>query len=186
MKKLALSALLVIMLFGSGLAHTGAISLYIMDQTVMICNKDLGYLETATIGVYYVKDLGYDLGNALEFKLISSNPASYFGTVTWVPEITVIMGDIESGISLTAGACLGFGQDVVHVGDVDVFLADQPTLFTVRVIDNPNAAPPGIHITRCDENQTQQTVLGGTFVFNGTCNPGVEPTTWSAIKELYK
>lgn len=187
MKRLALSALLVIMLFGSALAHNGAISLYIMDQTVMICNKDIGFLETATISVYYVQDLGYALGNAVEFRLISSNPSALFVAVTWVPEITVTMGDVDNGISLTGASCLGLGQSVVHLGDVDVFLADdQPTTFTARVVDHPGVLPPGIHITRCNPEQTQVTVLGGTFVFNGSCNPGVQPKTWSAIKELYR
>ena len=187
MKKLALSGLLVIMLFGSALAHNGALSLYILDQTVLICNKDIGFLENAIISLYYIKDLGDDLGKAVEFKLLSSDPSGIFIGETWSTQITATLGDVDNGISLAASTCMGPGEDVVFIGDITVFYSNfTPTTFTVRVVDHPTTQPPGIFITLCDAGNTLQSVLGGTFVFNGSCNPGVQPTSWGAIKELYR
>ena len=187
MKKLALSGLLVIMLFGSALAHNGALSLYILDQTVMICNQDLAPDAIAIISLYYIKDLGEDLGKAVEFKLLSSDPSAFFVDVAWSSQIVAPLGTVDNGIALTASACMGVGENVVFIGDITVYHDDSPSgTFTVRVVDHPTAQPPGIYITLCDSGNTRQSVLGGTFVFNGSCNPGVQPTSWGAIKELYR
>lgn len=187
MKKLALSGLLVIMLFGSALAHNGALSLYIMDGTVMICNKDIASDEIAIISLFYIKDLGEDLGRAVEFRLLSSDPLAFFVDAVWSSQISVPLGNVNDGISLTASTCMGVGETVVFIGDITVFYSNpSPATFTVRVVDHPLAQPPGIYITRCDPDNTLIAVLGGTFVFNGSCNPGVQATSWGAIKELYR
>lgn len=186
MKKLALSSLLIVMLFGSAVAHDGAISLY-TDETITVCNLPLGPFEQTVIGIYYVRDQGFDIGRAAEFRLQSSNPSGIFIDSAWSPLLSASIGDVDNGISLAFSQCLGPDQAVAFIGAVTVFFADVSTVtFTVRVVDNPNAQPPGIKFTRCDPENTLLSALGGTFVFNGSCNPGVEPKSWGAIKELYR
>jgi hypothetical protein len=189
MRKLALSAFVVMLLCGTAVAHNGALSLYKTVSPAMICNADIGMFATDTIGVYYIKDQGPDLGKAVEFKLLSSDPAAIFIGVQWSTLITVTLGDVDNGISLTAGQCMGAGETIVYLGDVYVFYTNpafpSPT-FTVSVIADPNSQPPAVYITACDPQNTVTAVLGGMFVFNGSCNPGVQPKSWGAIKELFK
>jgi hypothetical protein len=186
MKKLALSALFVVMLFGSALAHDGAISLY-TDETITVCNLPLGPFEQAIIGIYYVRDQGYDIGRAAEFRLEASNPSAIFIDPVWSPLLSASIGDVDNGISLAFSQCLGPDQAVAFIGTITVFWTDISTVtFTVRVVDHPTTQPPGINFTRCDPLNPMLTALGGTFVFNGSCNPGVQPKSWGAIKELYR
>ena len=188
MKKLALGVLLVMVFCGSAFAHNGALSLY-TDETITICNKTIGPLETATINMYYVKDLGSTLGNAVEFRLTTSDPRGIFTNTVWNASITVVLGTIDSGISLTGSQCLGGTDNVTFIGAIDIFWADFATpvpTFTVNVVADPNSQPAGIWALVCDAQQTRVPVLGGTFVFNGSCNPGVQPKSWGAIKDLYR
>jgi hypothetical protein len=188
MKKLAMSALFVILLVGSAGAHNGALSLY-TDATITVCNKAIASFETDTIRLYYVRDNGPDLGNAVEFRLETSIAEALFIGTEWNSQINNTLGDITSGISLTAAQCLGADASVVYIGSIFVMytgFAFPAETFTVRVVEDPTSQPPAISITICDPFQTIQDVLGGTFVFNGSCNPGVQETSWGAIKELYK
>jgi hypothetical protein len=187
MKKLALSALFVVLLFGSAFAHDGALSLY-KDQTIQVCSDAIGAFETDTIRMYYVRDNGSDLGNAVEFMLVISDPEALFLGLEWNSQINVTTGDVLTGISATAGQCLGANEPVVYIAAFYImntnFMGGQT--FTVSVAADPGAQPPGIYITECVPGNPIKAVLGGTFVFNGSCNPGVTETSWGAIKELYR
>ncbi|MGD1049021.1 MAG: hypothetical protein ABR899_09780 [Candidatus Krumholzibacteriaceae bacterium] len=187
MKKLALGVLLVMAFSGSAFAHNGALSLY-TDQTISICDMTMGALETHTINMYYVKDQGVNLGNAVEFRLTASDPRAIFTNEAWNPLITLALGTVDGGISLTASNCLGGTENVTFIGGIDVFWADvsTPPTFTVNVVPDQTADPPGIYVLQCNGQQTRVSVLGGTFVFNGSCNPGVQPKSWGAIKDLYR
>lgn len=188
MKKLALGVLLIMVLSGSAFAHNGALSLY-TNQAIAACDTTIGALATVTINMYHVKGLGPNLGNAIEFRLITSDPRGIFVNTAWSSAITVVLGTIDSGISLTGSQCLGSTDDITFIGAIDVFWADfslPVPMFTVKVVDDPNSEPPGIYVTQCDAQQTRLSVLGGTFVFNGSCNPGVQAKSWGAIKELYR
>jgi hypothetical protein len=186
MKKLAMSALFVMLLFGSAVAHNGALGLY-TDASVTVCNMNIGSFETDTIRMYYVRDAGPNLGNAVEFRLeVSIADALFLGT-EWNSQINVTLGDIINGISLTAPQCLGGNDPVVYIGAIYVmYTGFASETFTVMVKEDPTADPPGIFITECIVGNPVRTVLGGTFVFNGSCNPGVKETSWGAIKALYK
>lgn len=188
MKKLALGVLLVMVLSGSAFAHNGALSLY-TNQSIARCDSTIGPLSTVTINMYYVKDLGVNLGNAVEFRLINSDPRAIFTNTVWSPAITLSLGTVDAGISLTGPSCLGGTENVTYIGAIDVFWADFATpvpTFTVSVVGDPTADPPGIYVLQCNPANTRISVLGGTFVFNGSCNPGVQPKSWGAIKELYR
>jgi len=188
MKKLALGVLLVMVLSGSAFAHNGALSLY-TNQAIAACDTTMGALATVTINMYHVKGLGPNLGHAVEFRLTTSDPRAIFVNTAWSSAITVFLGTVESGISLTGSQCLGSTENITFIGAIDVFWADfslpVPT-FTVNVVADPNSEPAGIWVTQCDDQQTRLAVLGGTFVFNGSCNPGVQAKSWGAIKDLYR
>jgi hypothetical protein len=188
MKKLGMSALFVMLLCGSAFAHNGALSLY-TDATITVCNKAIGSFETDTIRMYYVRGSGPDLGKAVEFMLQASIADALFLGTEWSSQITVTLGDISTGISLTGSQCLGGNDPVVYIGSIFVMytgFAFPPETFTVMIKPDPAADLPGVDITICDPGNTLANVLGGTFVFNGSCNPGVKETSWGAIKELYR
>jgi hypothetical protein len=189
MKKLALSALFVVLLFGSAVAHDGALSLY-TDATIQVCSGPIASFETDTINMYYVRGTGADLGNAVEFRLEASITDAIFLGYEWNSQITVTLGDPLTGISLTASQCLGTNESVVFIGSIFVmytgFASPPDDRFTVMVKEDPNAQPPAILVTECTPQQPLRAVLGGTFVFNGTCSPAVKESTWGSIKALYK
>jgi hypothetical protein len=107
--------------------------------------------------------------------------------VQWSPFLSGSLGDVESGIALAFSQCLGQDQPVAYIGSVTIFYNDlTPVTFNIRVVEPPGAVPPGIAITECDPLNPIVNVLGGWFVFNGSCNPGVEPKSWGAIKDLYR
>ena len=188
MKKLAMSALFVMLLFGSAVAHNGALSLY-TDASITVCNMNIGSFETDTIRMYYVRGSGVDLGQACEFSLAASTADALFLGTEWNSQIVLTFGDILTGISLTGSQCLGANESVVYIGAIYVMytgFAFPPETFTVMVKEHPTTQPPAINITQCIPGNPIVSVLGGTFVFNGSCNPGVKETSWGAIKSLYK
>ena len=188
MKKLAMSALFVTLLFGSAVAHDGALSLY-TDATIQVCNMNIGSFETDTIRMFYVRGNGVDMGKACEFRLEASTVDALFLGTEWSSQIVLTFGDILSGIALTGSQCLGANEAVVYIGAIYVMYTGfsfPPETFTVSVKEMPTSQPPAINITECNPDNTIRAVLGGTFVFNGSCNPGVKETSWGAIKSLYK
>lgn len=111
--------------------------------------------------------------------------------ITWSGAITVPnCADPFTICAAAAGACLGAGgENVIYLGTFSFIWLDftTPPTFYIQVRENPEALPnPGVIISLCDDDDTPYLVQGGTFVFNGTCDPGVEPKSWSAIKDLYK
>jgi len=188
MKKLAMSALFLMLLFGSAAAHNGALSLY-TDATITVCNKAIGSFETDTIRMFYVRGTGVDLGKACEFRLEASTTDALFLGTEWSSQIVLTFGDIATGIALTGSQCLGANESVVFIGSIYVMYTGfsfPPDRFTVSVKESQSTDPLAINITECDPGNTIRAVLGGTFVFNGSCNPGVKETSWGAIKELYR
>ncbi len=187
MRKLAMSALFVALLCGSAFAHTGALSLY-TDQTITVCSSPITSYESDTIRMYYVRDAGPDLGNAVEFLLEeTSGGLVVFLGYEWNSQIQVTLGDPTTGISLTASQCLGTNEPIVYIGAISLMYLGFGGPFTINVKPDPNAQPPAILITECVPGVwPMREVLGGMFVYNGSCNPGVTETSWGAIKELYR
>ena len=184
MRTLALSFVMLAILASSAFGHDGALSLY-TDQSIGDCDLPSALFMTDTIRLYYVRGTGPDMGNAAEFRLELSTTNAFFAPPpVWSNLIVVTLGDIESGMSITGAQCLGVGLSVVYLGQIFVTNGFELGQFTVKVVNHPVSA--GIFITRCDPGQTIASVLGGTFVFNGTCNPAVEETSWGAIKSLYR
>ncbi len=186
MKRLSIMVMSIVILFSLAYAHDGAISLY-TDETATDCDANLNIFQSDTVYVLYIRDNGPQLGRALQFRLLSSTASLNVISEAWRPDMILTIGNVFSGISLTATDCLGAQQDNVYIGMVAFLNVGDTDTFTVRVVDDPNAAPdPGIFITLCETGDPMYRVLGGTFVYNGSCNPGVEATSWGAIKSMYK
>ena len=186
MKKMALSAVFLMLLFGSAAAHDGALSLY-TDATIQVCHMDIGSFESDTIRLYYVRDQGPDLGVGVEFRLEASSVDALFLGVEWNAQINNTIGDIENGVSAVSAVCMGSNENVVYIAAISLMYMGFGERFTVRVVENPTSEPPGIYIEPCAfPLPPKYAVLGGTFVFNGTCDPGVKETSWGAIKEMYR
>jgi hypothetical protein len=121
-----------------------------------------------------VRDDGPTLGNAISFRLEASIADALFLGTEWNTSITVTLGDIINGISLTSSQCLGANESVVYIGEIYVMYAGfafPPQTFTVMVKENLYDQPPGIYITECAPGNPLRSVFGGTFVFNGSCLP---------------
>ncbi len=186
MRSLTLGILFVMVLGAPAFAHNGALSLY-TDSGIGDCDLTSGMFVTDTIQLFYVRGSGPEMGNAAQFRIEKSSEMVLFTPdPEWTPLVNLTIGDIQSGIAITAAACLGSGMNIVYLGNIYVFNMTELGMFTVKVVAYPLSVPPAINITICDPGQTVYSVLGGTFVFNGTCNPATEETSWGAIKSLYR
>ncbi len=189
MRKLGMSVLFVALLCGSAFAHNGALSLYLNASATEIgpCSAPTTDYGSLDISLYYIRDNGPDLGKAVEFRLEFSPPLGIVQTEVWNSGFTVFLGSLDTGKAATASNCLGTNESVVYLATFNILdLGSAGGVYTCTVKENPTSQPPGINITACDPNNTMYQVLGGTFIFNGSCNPGVEASSWGAIKDLYR
>lgn len=180
-----LCAVLVAVFVSSATAHEGAISLY-LDETITDCDAYINAFETQPVNVYYIRHHGPELGKGVEFMVLITTPDALFSPPpVWSSAISLIIGDIQSGISMVSPTCMGVGQDVVYLGRLSVLsLMMSPATFYMGIMPHP--ATGAISITLCDANNTIASVLGGAFVFNGKCNVATDETSWGAIKSLYR
>jgi hypothetical protein len=186
MKKLALSALMVVFLFGSAAAHNGSLGLF-TGPGLDSCADSVASFGQVSFSMYYVRDAGPDLGKALQFRLDISTAEALVMAYEWNSQIVLELGSLTGGISITASQCLGGNEAQVYIGMITImYLGAENGVFTATVREDPTADPPGIYITECAAGEPMRTVLGGTFVFNAPCSTAVESTSWGAIKELYR
>lgn len=183
MRRLGLVLVFLILASSIALAHDGAISLY-KNAQINDCDDASAIYERDTIQIFYVRGTGPDMGNAAEFKFEKTSEDVEFFKVIWSSEIVLVLGDWDSGYAITGSACLGSGLDVVYLGTLIIDNIFEFGQFRVYIGAYPDAG--GIYITKCDQQQTMHGVLGGTFVFNGSCNPATEVESWGAIKSLFK
>jgi hypothetical protein len=194
-KRLLLSIVLVACLAAGASAHNGMLALFSGSEHID-CFKAIGTYQTAPIQLWYARGDGPYLGQGVEFKLLKSSPAAVFFAPTWAPAILtdIIMGTIETGISLISQTCFPAG-DYIYIGTIPVFNISDPDTFTVKVVPDPQQVPEhAIVIALCLPYAPLYVVQGGTFVFNGGCYSPLDPfgtvavkeTTWGAIKELYR
>lgn len=189
MRKLGMSVLFLALLCGSAFAHDGALSLYLNASATEIgpCSAPTTDYGSIDVSLYYIRDNGPDLGKAIEFRLEFSPGLGTVLTTVWNAGFSVWLGDLTSGQVATASQCLGTNESVVYLATFTILdLGSGGGVYTCAVKENPTSQPPAINITACDPNNTIYQVLGGIFVFNGSCNPGVEASSWGAIKDLYR
>lgn len=191
MRALVITSLFVTLMFTGAFAHNGALSLY-TDVTLASCSALLPTpYATADVSLMYVKDNGPEMGLAFEFIMYRERTELAVNSITWSGAITVTnCANPFVFCGASAANCLGSGGgNVTYLGTFSFIWLDftTPPVFYIQVRENPDANPnPGIVITLCDDDHTPYLVRGGTFVFNGSCDPGVEAKSWSAIKDLYK
>lgn len=184
MKRLPLVGLFMLIMLGGAYAHEGALSLYTTIE-INDCDWELGSGQPFDkLNLYYVKGDGPDMGAAFEFKLEPSVSAglSWFEP-TWASQVEIVLGNLTEGYSGTATACIGVGESVVFIGNFAFLNMTVEGPFNVKIIPHPVSGK--ILITLCELNDPKHEVLGGTFIFNGTCNYGAQESSWGAIKSIY-
>jgi hypothetical protein len=186
MKKLSLTAVVLLIIASTALAHEGSLGLYTSDVATD-CDVDPVLFVPFDIYMVYIKsDAGPDGITAFEFKLEKNSDNVVLSGATWQQGF-VPLGDIESGISVATPGCYGSGLDVVPLGTISTFVTATPIPADVYllVVEDPAIAGAGVIVTTCETGFPIRQVLGGMFKFQeGLCNIGVEPTSWGAIKVL--
>jgi hypothetical protein len=184
MRTLILAVCAAVCFVSPAVAHNGAISLY-EDPTLTDCDAWLPVFERDSVCVFYVRGNGPELGRVVEFKLdLTTANALFSWPPVWSSAIGLVVGDIESGISLSSSSCMGLGQNVVYLGSVCILNMGESGTFYLYVAPHP--ASGAIRVGLCDETNTMVSVSGGSFIYNGYCNVGVQETSWGAIKSLYR
>lgn len=186
MKKLSLSAVLVILLATSAFAHEGSLGLFV-TELANDCDYEPALFEQVTMYmVYYKSDAGPDGIAAFEFKLEVSS-AVQFGSATWQQGF-ITNGDVMDGISVATGGCYGSGVTYAPLGNIKVFLTDVSSLGDeyAWIVPDPGAEIQSVLVSTCAGGYPLHEVLGGWFLFvEQACNTGIEPVSWGAIKTLY-
>ena len=190
MKRLTLTALLLVALTTGAIAHEGSIGLF-TNSDANDCDVDFTpYLASNITIMYFRSDAGPDGIFAAEFKVVVPDGQMVISSFTPSPQVTLIMGDISTGIACSYGACTGTGSDYTLIGEMSVLpMFAVPVPLQIRVMASNNLTEPPFApiVARCDETRTIVGVLGGWFSSpEGSCSTGTEETTWGAIKEMYR
>ena len=197
--KLLFSILVVTLVVSPTRAHEGMIALY-ADQTASSCQVDLPEFQLINLSLFYIRGDGPRFGKVCEFRLLKSTDGIQFGSPIWGPEHGTVLtiGNLETGIAIGYHAGEGWcppDEDTFFMGTIPVMNISDPDTFTVSVVKTLECAPTcGIFTVSCVDGLIIYELIGGTFVFNGTCNSpedpfgtslGVESSSWGAIKKIY-
>jgi hypothetical protein len=141
------------------------------------CDLEIATDEIKDLYLFYVRGTGPTLGSAVEFRLRRSSSNITFQDPEWSSDIITSMGDVYTGISLVGSKCLGKSPsgevlDKVYLGRIPIYNAGGTDASYVRVVDDPNASPPGTYVVACDAYNTLVEVFGGAVTVNGTCGVG--------------
>lgn len=190
MKKLSLTVILVLGLATLAFAHEGSVGLF-REESAVHCDvaTDPAIFEQVEMYVVYDRsDAGPDGITGIEFKM-EVTPSIQFSSAEWQQGF-VTLGDVMTGISVVANGCFGSGMQYVPFGTITVFLVDTSNLENeyARLVPDPGLAePPSVYVTTCEEGYPLHAVLGGWYKFKiNSCNTSVAPTSWGAIKTIYK
>jgi hypothetical protein len=187
MKRLSLTALLLIVLSTGAFAHQGSLGLY-TDMSATDCDVTfVPYLGYDITIMYFRSDAGPDGITAAEFKL--EVPATMvIQSFTKSPAVSVTLGDLATGLAASFQGCAGSGDDYTFIGTASVLsLADVPSTLKIVASETIELPPYEPRVSMCDDPaRTIVGVLGGWFTSpDGTCSVGTETTTWGAIKNMY-
>jgi hypothetical protein len=186
MKRLVMFFSLLMVLGVAALAHEGAVCLY-KDVALSACSATIMPMGTVDIALLYIKGDGVDMGAAAQFRIILTTSGATISNVIWNPYITLFEGTPPGNVSIAGQTNFGCGLDIVWLGTLTVWNLMDSDTFYVKVVDNPDVFwGPGIYITDCEPEKNEIKVIGGTFVFNGSCNVAIEPKSWGAIKSMYR
>ncbi len=188
MKRLAMTALILLALTTGALAHEGSIGMF-TDVSASDCDMTFGPYVTANITImYYRSDSGPDGITAAEFRVEVPAGLMVISSFTKSPDVSVTMGNIATGIACSYTGCTGAGSDYLLIGTMAVLpMSANPLQIRVLASNEITKPPFAPRVSMCDDpTRTIVAVLGGWFTGpNGTCDVGTEETTWGAIKEMY-
>ena len=189
MKRLTITALVLIALTTGAFAHQGSIGLY-TDTAAIDCDMTFTpYLGADITIMYYKSDAGPDGLTAAEFMVEVPAGLMVISTFTPSPDVSVTLGDIATGIATSFTGCTGSGNDYTLIGTLSVLpFASTPMQIKVLTSTVITAPPYEPRVSMCDDPaRTIVGVLGGWFTApDGSCNVGTESKTWGAIKEMHK
>jgi hypothetical protein len=189
MKRLTMTALILVALTTGALAHQGSIGLY-TNTSGTDCDATLTlYVGYDVTIMYYKSTSGPDGITAAEFKVGVPPGTMILGAFTKSPSVSITLGDIGTGISCSFVGCSGTGSNYVLIGTVSVIaLAATPMMMQVLQSDGLPVGPFAPRVSMCDDPaRTIVGVLGGYFTTpDGTCNIATEEKTWGAIKDMYR
>ncbi|MBN1884687.1 MAG: hypothetical protein JW876_04080 [Candidatus Krumholzibacteriota bacterium] len=197
MKKLSLSAFLVLLLAFGASAHEGSIGLY-GTLSHAACDEDITQFVAADITIFYYRsDAGPDGINGAQFMIDMGGAVGavdYIEQATTWPANTLQLGtSIYTGISTVwQQECYGASSDWIWIGTINVIWMTTSTK-TITVVADPGAIDPSApHVSICDVAKTQVNVLGGFYLAcdptdpSCSCNTATEGSTWGAIKGMYR
>lgn len=188
MKRLSLVIALLVVVSSAAFAHEGSLGLY-TSQAGTDCDATfLPYVAQDVYMVYYRSDAGPDGIRAAEFKVEYPVGVVILQTPVWSPSVSVTLGTIDAGISVSFTGCTGAGQTYLYVGRVPVMaLVAAPFMLRVGTSGAVIEEPFSPRVAICDTQATIVGVLGGFFSApEGTCDTAVEDTSWGAIKGMYR
>jgi len=186
MKRLTMTAILLIALTTGAIAHQGSIGLY-TDTSAMDCDVTLTpYVGYDVTIMYFKSDAGPDGISATEFK-IDAPGTIILGAFTPSPDVSASMGTINTSLAVTFSGCTGSGLDYVLIGTVNIVaLGAAPMMMQVMVGDGLLEPPLEPRVTTCVYPRPIVGVLGGYFAApDGGCDIGTEEKSWGAIKDMY-
>ena len=186
MKRLTLTALLLIALTTGAIAHQGSIGLYTDTNATACAAVFVPYVGQEVTIMYFRSDSGPDGISAAEFKVVGT-AAVLVGTYTPSAAVSVTQGAITSNLSVALVGCTGSGENYVNLGTVNI-LVYVPIAEMVQVLAAEGIADPPFEprVAICPDPKPIVGVLGGYFAPNGSCDIGTEEKTWGAIKEMYR
>ncbi len=192
MKRLTLTALLLIVLTVGAVAHEGSIGLYTTQEATDCDATFTPFLSSNIYVMYYKSDAGPDGISGAQFRVeIPAGGSVVVQSFTPHPDINLTIGDIAgAGLSVTYSGCAGAGSDLLLIGTMQVFPMAAGS-YTFKVLGstdiNPEEPVLSQRVAICDFDKTVVGVLGGWYSTpDGSCNVGTEEKTWGAIKEMYK
>jgi hypothetical protein len=194
MKRLLFIMILVLAVGGAARAHNGVLSLF-ADQSADKCSAQLHCYQSKPMYLMYIRGDGPEIASGFAFRLDKSSSGAAFLEPEWAGT-AIAYGSLQDGIDVVIHAgeswCSGT-ETVSYVATIPVVNFSESGAFTVSVVDEPYYG--AVLAMLCTPAYTLYHVIGGTFVFNGTCkcpeDPfgeilAVETTSWGGIKSLYR
>jgi len=177
----------IVLLCVSSLAFAqfpGSIGLF-ADPAGNLC--DLYVAAPGLVSIYVVHILSPGATGA-EFRVICDETANLLYLSDTVTSPYLSIGNSQAGIAIAYEECVGSANMILTI---QYYAQTSPgTCTSCRVVEDPNAAPPGIYVADCSDPPLLLNATGGEIVVNPDytcgCYVPVEETSWGKIKSLYK
>lgn len=188
MKRIVLVA--VAMMMAASAAHaqsTGYVCLFVDDARTSYCSAPAGtYPATFNMHIWCLPR--FDGSFCAEFMIdYPDDPSVIAATTTYDPTLTVVLGDLGTGVSACYGECKPTWFKVC----TQLIVLQNANQNMIQVVDHPLSK--GIFFTECEgDRPVYEGVAWNNLYLNYT--DGIDPecgftaindATWGAIKQLY-